>query len=329
MVSIGESLAALEKCNREREFVVECYTDAIRAVAHYTIEVNPALLEPLRKYLNDLADEAASGKRETLCETRATFRGLLRSYRDKASEYLNRLRAELDSTAQAFEQIVGSFSQADGEHESRLRAALARLRNVARSPEGSGVRAALMSATDEISDCVEQIRKQNHFTVSQLKVEMGMLHKRIDSLEAAASVDQLTELYTRREIEERVRSEPGAYRLILFKVSGIRLAEVQFRAEVAAELTAAFTKRLRNSLPPNAIVGRWGPEEFVAMLSASVPEATAIAKSIAEQLSGPYACLLAGKTVRPKLQVNLGMVDSDGAGPDRILQRIAAFLTSG
>jgi GGDEF domain-containing protein len=326
MISIRDSLAELEKCHNERDYAVGCYVEAIKNLAHYTIELEPSITEPQRRYLNALAEEAATGKPEALDETRATLRGLLRDYREKTARYLNRLREELDGFARALEQIMSSLAQTDGDHESRLRAALGRLRQVARSPEGSAVRAVVVSAADAIDQSLEQIRKEHQLTVSQLRVEMGVLHKRIDVLEAAASLDQLTELFNRRELEERIRNGPGPFSLLLARATGIRLAEIQFKPEVAAELTAAFTKRLRNSLPPSAVIGRWGNEEFVAMLSVPVSEATSVAKMIGEQLSGPYACLLAGKTVRPKLQLSVAVVDSDGATPDRILQRVNGFL---
>jgi diguanylate cyclase (GGDEF)-like protein len=239
------------------------------------------------------------------------------------------MREDLESMARALEQILGAMAQTDGEHESRLRAALGRLRALARSPEGSAVGTVLMSAADDIARSLEEIRKQQQLTVSQLQVEMGMLHKRIDALEAAASIDQLTKLYNRTEMEERIRSSPGPFSLLLARVNGFRLAEIQFRPEVAEELAAAFTKRLRNSLPATGVIGRWGHEEFIAMLAVPVSEATVAAKSIAEQLSGPYACLLAGKTVRPSIQLSVAVVDSQGASPDRILQRVKGFLISG
>jgi diguanylate cyclase (GGDEF)-like protein len=329
MISIRSSLADLEKCHQERDVAVDCYVAAIKNLAHYTIDLEPAITEPQRQYLNALADDAASGKPEALGETRATLRGLLRDYRDKTAGYLNRLREELAGMARALEQILSALAQTDGDHESRLRSALRRLRDLARSPEGSAVSAVVLSAVDAIDQSLEQIRKEHQLTVSQLQVEMNMLHKRIDALEAAASLDQLTELFNRREMEERIRSAPPQFCLLLARLSGFRLAEIQFRTEVAAELAAAFTKRLRNSLPPAAIIGRWGYEEFVAMLSIPVSDATALAKAIAAQLSGSYACLLGGKTVRPSLQLSVAVVDGEGATPDRILERIKGFLTSG
>lgn len=329
MISIRNSLAELEKCHQERNAAVDCYVAAIKSLAHYTIDLEPAITDPQRVYLNALAVDAASGKPDVLDETRATLRGLLRDYRDKTARYLDRLRQELSGMASALEQIMSSLAQTDGDHDSRLRAALGRLRDLARSPEGSAVGTVVTSAVDAIDHSLDQMRKDHQLTVSQLRVEMGVLHKRIDTLEAAASLDQLTELYNRREMEGRIRSAPAPFCLLLARVSGFRLAEIQFRPEVAAELTASFTKRLRNILPPDAVIGRWGNEEFAAMLSIPAAEATAVARSVGEQLSGAYACLLAGKTVRPSLQLSVAVVDSEGASPDRILQRVKGFLSGG
>ena len=51
-------------------------------------------------------------------------------------------------------------------------------------------------------------------------------------------------------------------------------------------------------------------------------------KWITEHLSGTYACLQSGKTVRPALQLNVGVVDTvTGEAAAQVLERVAMFLT--
>jgi PleD family two-component response regulator len=159
--------------------------------------------------------------------------------------------------------------------------------------------------------------------VSQFQIEIRMLHKRIDTLEAAASLDHLTRFYNREELVERIKgATPGEYCLLLVSARGLRRAEMQFGPPVSEELAGAFAKRLRNSLPPNAVLGRWGT---VHMKKA---EALASGKWITEHLSGTYVCLQGGKTVRPALQLNVGVVDTvAGDTATRVLERISIFLT--
>ena len=165
----------------------------------------------------------------------------------------------------------------------------------------------ISAAADSIENSLEQVRKQHQLTTSQFLVEIRMLHKRIDALEAAASMDEITRFATREELAERIRStQAGQYCLVLIGARGLRRAEVQFGKEVGEELCAAFAKRLRNSLPLSAVIGRWGAEEFVAMLTVKKSEALASAKWITEHLSGSYACLKGGKTVRPAVQLTVG-----------------------
>lgn len=327
MISIRNRMEELDRLQQERDAAVESYVGAIRAVAHYTVALEPSITEPERKYLNELASDVASGEPAFLVDSRASFRALLRDYRDKAAQYIARLREEMASSARALEDIMSALAQSDGDHDSRLNSALARLREIARSPQLATLGAQIAEVADTIADGWRDARNQHQLTVSQLQVEIGVLHKRIDTLEAAASRDSVTSLYTRREMEQRISASPPDYRLLLFRATGIRSAEVQFTRDTAAELAAAFTRRLRNSLPSTAVLGRWSAEEFVAMLDLNNSEATNTARVLGKQLSGPYVCLLGGKAVRPSLQVNIAVVDSAGDTPAHVLQRITGFLS--
>lgn len=329
MTSIQNSLNDLERCHGAMDMLLDCYLMAIRNVAHYAIELDDEITAPHRQYLTALAGEVASARPEVLVESRSTLRGLLRDYRGKAAQYLSTLREELAGMARALQEILNSIAQADGDHEVQLRGALGRLREISNSPDGSAVRAEILAAADSIEQSLEQIRKQHQLTISQFLVEIRMLHKRIDLLETAASLDDLTKLLKRDEMERQIRAEPGGKLcLLLVRASGFRQAERQFNREVAAELAAAFSKRLRNGLPPSATIGRWSEDGFIAMLAVEKSEAMASGKWVTEHLCGAYACQQRGKTVHPALQLSVAVVDTQpGDPPERTLKRVKEFLT--
>jgi GGDEF domain-containing protein len=96
---------------------------------------------------------------------------------------------------------------------------------------------------------------------------------------------------------------------------------------VAAELTGAFGRRVRNCLPAEAAIGRWGAEQFVAMLALPRRELLAMAKGISEGLSGSYSCLHDGKTVRPSIQVSVAVLEREPTAPtDRTFARVREFF---
>jgi GGDEF domain-containing protein len=326
MISIRESVAELERCHARRTQAVESYAAAIQSAAQYAVDLDAEITAPHREYLNTLAEEVKSGRDEVIEQSRATFRALLRDYRDKAAEYLARVREDLAATARALQETLSTLAQSDGDYEASLRGTMQRLRQIAASPAGAPVRAEVASVADAIEAGFEEMRKQHRLTVSQFVVEIQMLHKRIDELETAAAVDNLTRLHNRREMEERVRLTPPGSSLLMVKATGIRLAESRYPSEVTAQLLAAFTKRLRNMLPPNAVIGRWADEEFLAILTMKKSDAMGLANRIAEHLSGAYSCVLNGKTVRPALRLTVAVADSAG---DRLLERVQEFLRSG
>jgi GGDEF domain-containing protein len=114
--------------------------------------------------------------------------------------------------------------------------------------------------------------------------------------------------------------------VLLLKAGGLRAAEIQFGRDVAEELAGAFAKRLHNSLPSTAVIGRWSEEEFLAILQADQTETAALARRISEGLAGAYACLKAGKTVRPVIHLRVGVVDPGTDDAERVLLRVAEFL---
>ena len=329
MTSIQNSMTELERTIQLREAVLECYLHAIGNTAQYALEFDDEITAPHRKHMRALAEDASTGDPDRLVDSPATFRSLLRDYRDKASQHIAGLRDELSGTARALEEILESLSQNEGDSETRLRVTVQRLRNMSTSPEAGLMAQVMRTAAESIEQSVEQMKKQQQLTVSQFKVEIRMLHKRIDSLEAAATVDSLTKLSNREEMTQRIKSAaPGEYSLLLINVRSLTRAEAQFGQAVAAELGTAFSKRLRNSLPPTATIGRWGTEEFIAMVPMQKVDAVASGKWITEHLSGAYACLQDGKSVRPTLQLNVGIIDSPpGESNDRILERIGVVFT--
>jgi GGDEF domain-containing protein len=328
MTSVQNAVNGLEGHPAAPDMLLDCYVVALRNVAHYAVDLDDEITAPHRQYLSALAADVARAQPEALAESRATLRALLRDYRDKAAQYLGKLREELAGSARALQEILDSLTQADGDNEAQLRMELGRLREISGLLEDGAARAAILAAADNIEQSLKQIHQQHQLTVSQFLVEIRMLHKRIDLLETAASLDEVTKLFKRDEIERQVGSAYGRELcLLLVKASGFQQAERQFNRAVAAQLAAAFSKRLRNCLPPDATIGRWSEEGFVAILSVEKPEAVASATRVAEHVFGDYACLERGKTVHPSLHVGVAVVDTDpGDPPERTLKRIEEFF---
>ena len=328
MISIRNSISEIEKSEGIRVLTLDCYLSAIKNAAAYVIEFDDQVTRTHREHMSALVREVAAGTSTALSESCATLRALLRDYRDKGAAYLARLRADMNQTAGALQRITEAMSQTDGDHETRLRKSVQALRDLSRNVT-LDIGPVLAAAADTIEQELDEFRRQHQLTVSQFVAEINLLHKRIDALEAAASVADLTKLLDPAEMEAQLRSA-AAGSLLLLKAQGLQRAEAQFGRAVAEELMGAVFKRLRNSLTHAAIIGRWSEwaeEQFLTWVPAQKNEAVKLAKSITERLSGSYSCLLAGKAVRPSIQLNVTVLEfAPGEDAARALENVRNFF---
>lgn len=305
---------------------LDCYIAAIRAIGHYAADLEPELTDPYRRYLYQLAENVAGGGSAALGESRATLRALLRDYRDKSSQYLNVLREDLSSSAAALAEILESLQDTDGDQGDALREAL----RVLREPPGEDageIREAVQECAKTIENCLAAVRKRHQLSVSQLMIEIRMLHKRIDALESAASLDMLTHLFSRQDLEQRLRDSGGRSRMLLVRTGGILQAAFEFGRAVAEELTGAVIRRLRNTLPPATAMARWCGEGFVVSLEIDCEAADSLAESVAANLAGAYVCVHEGKAVRPEIQARVSLIEASPGQADDALRSIEEFFT--
>ena len=327
MISIRESISELEKLERLRLLLHDCYSSAIRNLADYAIDLEEEITTPYRENLAALASEVETGLPQAISDSRATLRGLLRDFRDKAATYLRDLREELGRTADSLQRLVENISQGEGDQESRMGSALANLRDLAADPASAPISPRLRAAGEALELAVADFLQQQQLTASQLLTEIHLLHKRIEALESAVSAHDLTKLFNRQEIENRIRSVQKGGSLLLLRVDGFDRAAVQFSREVGRQLAAAFVKRLHNNLLPEAMVACWSKEGFVVLHPAPKEEVRIAADWVSQHLSGAYACLQGGKTVRPTIEVNVAVLELiPNEAVERTLQQISQFL---
>lgn len=277
---------------------LDCYRAAVRDVAFYAIELDKDVTAQYRRELARLETCAGEAPADALP-------ALLRTYRKQTVAYVSRLSRELADSAAGLRQILDFVVEGDGDYETRLRRALARLEAFACSPQAGGLHKALIAAISTVKGGLDEIARRQGSAVAQLMEEIRILHKKIDSMESAASVEVLAAVLARAELEKRIQSQPArAGRLMLLAVAGFREAQAHFDKQVATQLAAGFLKRLYRILPDGSAVGRWSEEEFLILLAdeqAAIPPDNILQ----DQLSGSYACSQDGKTVRPTLQVRI------------------------
>jgi GGDEF domain-containing protein len=323
MISIKQSVSALEQSQGALQTILTCYRATILDLATYTVTLDDESTEAHRKHLTEIAKQVTEAPPAEFPEYRTRLERLLAGYQDEGARYVDELLQGRVRTEQAFQEFIATLTQANDDHDGIVRMTLNQMRGLARSPLGRNVGPLLLAMAEKMEKSLEQIRKEHQVMITKHQNEIRMLRKQIDPSPSEAVIGCLTTVFSRSEILEQIRSaNAGQFSLLLVRARGFRVVESQFDSDVATQLAHAIVSRLRNILPLNASIGRWGEEEFIGLNFRRQPDAdmrSSIGRSEIEKLSGQYACQQDGKDVRPSLAISVCVVDTSSRDAGEVI----------
>jgi diguanylate cyclase (GGDEF)-like protein len=330
MVSIRQSLDDLDEAHRFRMAALDNYRLAVQCAADYAIELDDEITGPYRRRLRELTARITDCDSEAeLEETRTLYREEMRGYRDRATAFLSRLKGELATQAGNLQRIFDSLATGDGDHEVRLNRTLKMLREMAAQPLARSLKDQLLDAATDLAQSLDELKQSHQLTVSQFLVEIQMLHGRIQALETAATLDDMTRLANRQDLQARITlaiEEGAPFFLLLLRLKNLASIRYQF-GDIEGTLLAALAKRLRNCIKPSDIAARWTDDRFAVLMGGDKTESLATGKRLGEHVGGTYVFSHEGRLIRPAVQLNLGAVDyNPGESAEKLLARVEALF---
>ena len=130
--------------------------------------------------------------------------------------------------------------------------------------------------------------------------------------ETEASIDALTSLVTRRELERMIRDRVPTGKIfssLLFDIRSLTSIVERFGADAGDQLIRQFGARLVAQVRPRDIVARWGNDEFAVVFDCPAAAADSRARQIAEWLSGRYPIDVNGQDWKAEVEAAIAVVE--------------------
>lgn len=103
------------------------------------------------------------------------------------------------------------------------------------------------------------------FDISEQKAKEAQLQELVEKLEKMATIDDLTNVYNRRTVQEKLETEldrshrySRALSIIFIDLDGFKLVNDNYGHNIGDEVLKSVSKILRENLRANDIIGRWG-----------------------------------------------------------------------
>jgi diguanylate cyclase len=132
---------------------------------------------------------------------------------------------------------------------------------------------ALVIALDKDMNEAMTVIKQEHSEIANLKKKIKTLENELESAKEEAGIDFLTKLYNRKILDEELeRFEElfsrfdDSFSMVFFDIDHFKKINDSYGHMAGDVVLASFAQILKKSSREVDIVGRWGGEEFVALL---------------------------------------------------------------
>ena len=292
MISLLRTVTELDRLEELRRAAVNCYTEALRSSERHVVELEASEAAHFRSQLQALRDQlGADMDARQLESVQSSFEKELKDYWEKTRAQIQRLRKDVEAASAAMETFAGSVSESEILLEHGVKRELQHLGKSAASSDIQEIRGAIHTATAKIAAGVDQMRTANQLAIAQLKDEIRLLHQEVQATRGAKAVTVQPEGRDNSVVDGRIDDlirQNKAFSVLLVVVRNFEGLRNCYSANVLASAIGAFQVRFENILPAPALVGRWGQDQFTAILGTPPANAMEMSSEVVRKLSGPF-----------------------------------------
>ncbi len=192
------------------------------------------------------------------------------------------------------------------------------------------IRDRLAESVGWLRSCADSIEHDEAASAEEMQSELRAVQGRLHEAESLAASDCLTGLANRREAEKLMvhRIQAGRpFCILLFDLDNFKQVNDWHGHDVGDHLLKAFSNRLASQFRPDDVVCRWGGDEFLVVISCTMPDALGKASLVAERLSGQYAMESASGAVNICVSATVGVAQHEpGESGQELFARADALL---
>jgi len=312
LISLRKTATELDRLEEFNRAALTCYSQAIRSTEQHAVEVDSTQLAHFRAQLETLkARLEDAGEPEQLEVVQAAFDAELRDYQQKTREQIDRLRKDIKEAMAAVEEFASSVTANGTELETGLKHELQRLSKAATSEDIGEIRGAIRTATSRIEASLEQMRAANQAVIAQLKDEIRLLHEEIRTSRRADSGEDAA-----KESRQKINSQIDAlirggspFSVLLVVVTNLAGMRNIHSAKLIDTGLRSFESRFATVVPGAAMTGRWGVDQFAAIIGTEPANAIAMSNDVVKRLSAPFAEQEHGSNRTLTFNVKAGVIE--------------------
>lgn len=236
----------------------------------------------------------------------------LRFWGEQTEIYFQRMAGEVKEILSELAGTADFIGKRDHRYARQFHEISSHLESIAKLDDLSRVRSSLMHHAGELRGCVERMSKEGADSIAHLQTSLSAYRLRLEKAEELASLDPLTGLFNRREVEARIarRVDSGEpFCLVVIDIDRFKAINDVHGHLAGDEALRQIAKELRLVSRENDIIGRWGGDEFVMIFDGSFTNTKVKVERMRPWVFGSYQLDLPGGQIDVVVNASLGVAE--------------------
>jgi len=271
---------------------VRCYRALLLAIGKSAVHGSPALGNDLESALKGLEHRLSiHSSPSALLHTEKQVEVQLQEWGSRTAEHFKTRADEVKELLIALAKTAEAVGDRNQGYTSQFKDLTKRLETIADLDDLTQIRTSVVASVKELKTHVEQMTRDSKQLVDQLRSEVTTYETRLKAVENLVLKDELTGVASRRSVEERMQrciENKLAFCVIMIDLNGFKQVNDKYGHLAGDDLLRQFAMELQMYTRSGDMVGRWGGDEFIVLLSADTNGASSHMDRIREWVFGKY-----------------------------------------
>lgn len=298
------------------ESSVAAFRSALLAISECGQRAVPPLGDELNRKFADIQQMLAAPVTPSLLDrTSERAESELAEWADSAYQQYADNQREIREIIGVVGWAAESVAERDEKYATQIGELQARLTSVAELDDVSAIRRSILDSTLALKSCLDHMLEDSRQSLQTLLAEIAEYRARLAESERISSTDPLTGLANRRAFERALEGRivlKETFCLVIVDLDDFKIVNDRFGHLAGDDLLRQFARKLRAQFKPADFVGRWGGDEFVAVVTGVKAQAQARAAAIRRCALGAYSIGNGDETFEVRLGASIGAVEWDG-----------------
>ncbi len=251
--------------------VIESYRTAIRLFGkNVSLDGSAHSIELDRKL--DEADHSLAAEPTAACvkKCEARIQSDIQGWGKRVADDSKKKAEEVREFLLALAGTAEAIDKRDKNYTTQFSQLAGHLEKIGNLNDLSQIRAKLGQEVSDLKLSVKQMAKENTNLVAKLKNEVSSYESRLKCAEDLASTDELTGAANRRGIESFILSnmaKSSNFTVVILDLNKFKAINDRFGHVVGDEILKQFASGLRSNTREQDLVGRWGGDEFIIVMT--------------------------------------------------------------